>query len=367
MLVGVCGVAGILACSGDTKEPSAPGNPSQLYVGLQLNQHAINMAVHDTIRLTAAALTGGTPLSDAGPVHFSTLDSTVTVDSTGLMTARFATPLTVVYARVTTHGVTHTDSAAIQVTPTAPAPLAGFALRLPPGQDTNIAVNFSSATQLEFVLAPVLYYQATDAGGDSLPPLLVYYSSSDHSVAFLNSSGPGSESELINGQIYNGDVQLLAFKVGQVTISVETWAYGVAKRSSLTFVVGLPQYAKIQMLGETPVASLTQIGVFSPSSYIVGKGAVVTWEDDSVDVPIDVVFDDSSAVQSTIDIYSFAYIACQLQPSNYVCPTATGAGNILPFQADQNGPATRSRSFPAAGTYTYHSRLYGTSGTIIVR
>jgi hypothetical protein len=357
-------MVGVIGCSGDTTEPAPSGNPSQLYVAMQLNQHAINMAVHDTMRLTAATLTGaGTQLMGAGPVRFITKDSSVTVDSTGLVTAQFAIPQTLVYASVTVHGVTHTDSALIQVTPTAPAPLVGFAIQLPPGQDTNVAVN--TAGEVVFppfgLTFPVLSHEATDASGDSIP-LLVYYSSTNPVVAqatFISMGG------YLNGKLYLGDAVLQAFQVGEATISVETWAYGVVKRSSRTFIVGPPHFAKIRMLAETPVASLTQIGTFTPSAYTVGVGAVVTWEDDSVDVPIDVVFDDSSAVQESIDINSTPYISCLV--FNTVCPTATGAGNIPPFQADQNGPGDRARSFPTAGTYTYHSSLYGTRGKIIVR
>jgi hypothetical protein len=364
-LLVVCGMVGILGCSGDTTEPAPPGNQTQLYIALQLNQHAINMAVHDTMRLTATALTSaGTPLTSTGQVRFTTQDSSVTVDSTGLVTANLPTPLTIVTARVTVHGVTQTDSAIIQVTPTAPAPLVGLTIQLPPGQATKIAVNHVYPSTISFPgNFPVLSHKATDAGGDSLPPLLVNYTSSDPFVAIVASS---SNVEFFNGQLYFGDGVLYAFKVGPVTISADTWAYGVAKRSSLALVIAPPRFAKIFTLAETPVASLTQIGTFYPPNYIIGVGGIVTWEDDSADVPIDVVFDDSNAVQPGIDSNSFAFILCQRIPGN-VCPTPTGAGNILPFQADQNGPADRSRAFPTAGTYKYHSRLYGTQGTIIVR
>jgi hypothetical protein len=57
-------------------------------------------------------------------------------------------------------------------------------------------------------------------------------------------------------------------------------------------------------------------------------------------------------------------------------PPAAG-GNIAPFMphpiAEQHtNPLAyytsilRSRSFPVAGTYTYHSKRYGTTGTILV-
>ena len=359
---------GLLGCSGDTTGPAA-GDLSRLYVALRLNQHAINLAVdppYDTVRLTATALSAaGTALPSAGTIRFSVADSSVTIDSTGLLTAHFATPSVTVIALSTAYGVTHEDSANVQVTATPPAvSVARFTIQLPPGVDTNIAVTYNPGSQ--WLDSPVLTTVATNqAGNDTISGLLVRYSSSDPVVADVSSQV--ATSQLVKGQLYAGDIALTPTQIGRATITAETWAYGIAKRDSLTFVVGPPHFLTIQMLPKTPITSLTPIGTFNPEHYIVGIGAIVTWENDSVNTPIDVVFDDSGAVQEaeTLGSGQLSLFSCSLGIAD--C-SPTGAGNIPAFHADPaTGPAFRSRSFPVAGTYTYHSRLYGTRGSIIVQ
>jgi hypothetical protein len=84
------------------------------------------------------------------------------------------------------------------------------------------------------------------------------------------------------------------------------------------------------------------------------------------ELPMDVVFDEPDAPQpSPIPGYVLFY------------PTGTGdIGPIPPFILDGQlnpdcyldfyGCQGASRSFPVAGTYHYHSALYGTKGVIVV-
>ena len=87
----------LLGCSGsgDTTDPISL-SPTQLFWAIRLDKHAVNMALippYDTVRLNPQILNAvGNPLTgDTGRVRYSYPDSSVTVDSTGLMTAHYVT------------------------------------------------------------------------------------------------------------------------------------------------------------------------------------------------------------------------------------------------------------------------------------
>lgn len=232
----------LIGCRQDTTGPTLiPA--SQAFYQLVLNQHAINMATaapYDTIRLTAEALTAtGTQLTTTNRVKYSALDSNVTVDSTGLVTAHYVTSQTQVTASLTVSGVTLTDVATIQITPTAlPAPLATLSIQPEPdGLDSARA-----AVDLQYLInnfngnIPVY---ATIAAGDPASDtvcnvngcsLLVHFRSSNSAVAGID--------PLYGILNFNGIPDT-------VTFFVETWAYGVAKQDSLKFSVGYAHQANI--------------------------------------------------------------------------------------------------------------------------
>ena len=98
----------LLGCSGsgDTTDPVSL-SPTQAFWAVQLDKHAVNLALtppYDTVRLTAHILNAaGSPLAGVtGQVHYSFPDSSVTVDSTGLLHAHYVTNATYVDASV--HG-----------------------------------------------------------------------------------------------------------------------------------------------------------------------------------------------------------------------------------------------------------------------
>ena len=165
-------------------------------------------------------------------------------------------------------------------------------------------------------------------------PLLVYYSSSDTTVATID-------------PIY-GTVNFN--KVGHVTFYASAWVFGVARRDSLRFTITHPLGRSITVDSVVQVGSTTPTFFFHHPLDTIAVGGTIAFLNSTLH-PVDVVFDDSTAI--------------------------TG-GNIPPFEGYIDNkcypvpaggchhPTLVGRSFPTAGTYTYHSTLIGAGGKIVV-
>lgn len=342
-------VGSVLGCSGDTTGPT-PLSASQAYWALRLNYHAVNLATtspSNIVQLAAAALNAaGDTLAGAGAARYSVNDSSVTVSPTGLVTAHFATPgqPTQIIASLRLQGVTLFDTAFVQVTDTAPQqPLSAFSLQPAAGDSAKCAFPTFGG-----VCATLPVY-ATDVPGDTLLNasthlLLVYFTSSDPTVATIDRS--------------TGDIT--AVDTGRVTFYATTLAYGVVKRDSLHYVIGNVLFAGVAVSPEFPLGSRLPVFVFGPPTLTVGVGAsvlMIVSGDVVLADTIDVVFDDSTAVTGAAQLNGTVnpISGGQFQISNQI----TGG------QVANQGAAFLQ--FPkGAGTYTYHSRKYGTGGTILV-
>jgi plastocyanin len=144
-----------------------------------------------------------------------------------------------------------------------------------------------------------------------------------------------------------------------VTFTATAWAYGVAERDSIQYIINYPLWNLIFIVPlQAPVL------VFSPSRIEVAAGGYISFWNYN-DQPVDVVFDDSATVDSVP-----ADVASELG-----APPGQGQGNIPPFFSDPTGTDTSvfskgvvARQFPVAGIYHIHSRLYpAMSGVIDVR
>lgn len=347
----------LIGCSGDTTIGTGPGllPPNQVYLALTLNQHAVNLALTapaNTVQLSAIPLSAaGTPMSGLGMVHYHAADSTVTVDSTGLVTAHYVTtggPAFIVASlQEQAHTVTHADTVFLQVTDTIPQhALASFSLQPAVGDSAR-----RSANALPF-LWPV---RAADTVGTSLCgasacALQVYYTSSNPLVAQINRQ--------------TGLVQLL--DTGHVKFTATTLAYGVARRDSVEFTVdfqdsytinislGGPLNAPVATFGAPPTLRLN-VGAVVLFTNIPTIGVPVTYH------PVGVVFDHPEDV----DTASTNYLGFLTFPQ-------TGGGNISSFGGDttQSLDGTinnfRSRRFPIAGTYQYHSTVFPSATMTLV-
>lgn len=361
----------LIGCGSDTTGPAAVG-AAQAYWALRLNVHAVNLDTtlpDRTIQLTAVPVTAtGTPLVGLGAVTYTPEDTTVTVSATGLMTARYPTSGTFVVASLQAQGVTLADTVDIQVASTPPATaLATFSIQPVPGDSAKRALD------VRHLQWPV---RATDAVGDSVCnssgcALQLFYASSDSDIVSVDRR---------SGALTFNDT-------GHVTLTATTLAYGTVWRDSVRFTIGYPLYATVDVVpdstGQRPVLAFS---IDQSSPHMIGVGGTVTWRNNQ-DIcvnstnchhvagldSIDVVFDDSTAVQPGL--------VCLTVGANCLPPTGVG-GNIAPFgfddakyQAATSGgdanpfffSVVQARSFPRAGTYTYHSRLYGTAGAVIVR
>jgi hypothetical protein len=357
-------------CGHDATAP-AP-TQSKSYWAVRANYHAVNIATvpgYNTVRIKAVPLSAtDDTLPEAGTVTYSSKDSGITVDSTGLVTARFATTLASVIVSLQYQRVTLADTVFVRVTETVPQfPLATLSIQpQPDGLDSARAparVNGSAGFNR------VISVYATNTSGSPATdtvcnvsgcPLLVDFSSSDETIA------------TVGRQTGRPDLT----RPGAVTFYATTYAYGVTKQDSLPFVVTWPSLAFVDATWPTPFDSKTPVLAFSPAQIIISVGGSVVWKHGFFADPhpvgdsMDVVFDDSTAPQPSCGVVG-NFIDCTLAPPN-------GAGNIAPFFPDFDAAMAgdifgyirsyeAARSFPVAGTYSYHSRRYpNATGRIIV-
>jgi hypothetical protein len=380
-LVGTLGVlAGTLAgCGGSDTTGPPPMGASRAYWALQFNYHAVVLALtppYDTVQLTATPVNAtGTPLPGLGSVTYKATDSLVTVSSTGLVTAHYQTTgtlYTTVSATLQAQGVTLTDTVFIQVTPTV-SKLKTFSIHPAPGDSARRpldAASFSWPATATDLLGDTL----CNGAGCTLP---VYYSSSDPLLASIDKS----------------TAAVTLADTGHVIFTASTLVYGQLWRDSVRFTSGFANYTTVAIQPGT-VGQRAVLTFSAPNPLIIGEGGNVLWTQPNVpsdasgnpvETPgldsIDVVFDDSTAAKAG----QIGGIYCSFTGfvhDVFCTPTPPDSGNIPAFGPDTakyNAAQTsgdiapfllsvkQARTFPRAGNYHYHSRLYGTTGTIYVR
>ena len=364
LVVGVALGGLSLGCASDTTGP-APTDPAHLYSQLTLNHHAITMAVphpYDTLQLTATlSAATGTALGDTGMTTWTSSDSSsVYVSSTGLLTALAPTVGVFVVARHTIGQLTHADTAVVNV---------------------NASASNSELAQLTLQLSDTLYYDvveqaiftptALDAQGNTIP-----------NVVFRVSPGTPEILDTASGlgMTLMSSYNFFLFQrraAGHARLIVEATVYGTSRVETIPFTVGWLHQALVGVQPQHRAGSQTLSGVFILSEDTIAVNGIVVWQTALPgQMPIDVVFDDSMAVQGVDSATFQTGVGAYLGSTGSVIPMQ-GGGNIPTFagldtlSVNQNGfaftsPATRARSFPVAGTYRYHSVLYGTTGIIHV-
>jgi hypothetical protein len=179
--------------------------------------------------------------------------------------------------------------------------------------------------------------RAKDTDNNTLGGLVVYYTSSDTTVATINP---------MTGA-------LRGVSTGEATIYATTTAYGVTKTDSVRYVIGPPIYGEVSVTSP-PYA-------FGPSVDTISTGGVVKWKNGTTG-SLDIVFDDPTNVL--------------VDP---LCTLNCAAGNIEPFLATDSVescgklscswssvPAERTRKFQVAGVYPYHSTVTQQTGQVVV-
>jgi plastocyanin len=283
---------------------------------------------------------------------YQAIDSSVTVDSAGLVTALYPTTQTQVIAKLqdVRQNMTHADTVIIQVTDTVPqyAP-ATFSIQPMPGDldSAKVAVDQPFVINQGNQNLPVY---AADAGGDSLCTdfsgcfIPVYFTSSNPAIASIDRTSGVITPNLI----------------GHVTFYATTLVYGTVLSDSLPFEVG----NRISLArNQISVNAFTKgpPHAFSPQTVTIGVGGRIVFLgvcEHAVDT-VDVAFDNLNAATGTggdsarSPIVNSAFL---LTSFTQTFPSGTS------FQCP---PALVT--FPNKGTFTYHSRRLGRGGTIIVR
>jgi hypothetical protein len=380
LMISVMGLT-LMSCSSD----AGIGTSTLLtdpYGSLDLNVHTVTLstlAPYDTVQLVATPHTlSGAVFPTSATATFTTKDTSITVSASGIVQAHSVTSVatgTFVVATLTDpqHQITHTDTVFISVTDTIPpSPLATLQIKRTPGDSSKIAVFHGYPVDTLFLVATG--NNGEDARSWLASTLALQFTSSDPNTATVTTTvlratatHPVAEAVgLVKG-----------VRPGKVTIAIKTSYYGVTQVDSIPITIGNPIKANVST---TPMPPSTVGGdyrlVFTPSTVTIGVGGTVIFAQTlngavKVSLPMDVVFDDSTAAQPS------SLPVSQLQALN-------GSGNIAPLPSPylytpnvSINPACRgtsilelcqaARSFPRAGIYHFHSALYGSTGTIVVK
>jgi plastocyanin len=308
-------------------------NDPNLYWSLDLDHHAVTLsavAPYDTIRFTATPRTmTGEAIADLPAPTFTSLDldrASVSVD--GLVRVLKIGSKIPVVATLAVGNLRHSDTVYINATDLATPPsLATFSIHPTPPDSAKSAV------------AKMMVARAMTADSTPISGLSVYYEVSDRTIATIDRA--------------SGLLQPL--RPGHLSVIATATAYGVTKTDTLPFTIGYPVALQLGVMAQKN-ASGQIVNGFSPARLELGPGGSVIFFNQTV-VPTDITFDDPTNVAQN-DAY------CGTLPS--FC----GGGNIDAWARDpddQSGlTAIRIRRFPVPGTYTFHSTIFGTTGTIIV-
>jgi hypothetical protein len=258
-VVAIAGATCLMTACVDKTAPVAPAIPStNLVYLLQASPRGITMAVGDTLRLSTRAISlAGTPIDTAGlpmPTFTSLAPITVTVDSTGLLTAKSAGgPVQVVVQR-TISGVTRVDTATVLVTDTRVQP-------------TTFQIVVLDSTKLGIGAYDFFLLSVTDADGNDLSAALNPSTTVDVSGRAVSAVTFGNIGFVINNSA-----------LGDFWIHVATTMYGVALADSVEYHGGYPALAGLGIVEDTTLhilkttlngatQFLQRCGTFSVTNY----------------------------------------------------------------------------------------------------
>lgn len=352
-----------MACSSPDLNGPASLDPARLPWIMTLNTHAITMSTlppYDTLQLTAVARTvTGTPLADGPAVTFTSLDSTVRVSATGLLTARTVATQVPVVASIVYNGVRISDTAFVSVTDDTLQKATQVQIALQPGDSPQLPawnILFYLYYDPSFTFGfKTINVGALDATGTRIPAALVEVRTSDPSRISLGFEAVRS---ILSDPSLDLELEQIG-RPGPVTIYASATVYGTVLRDSLLLVVTNPMVHVFDVRASSGGANGALDFTLIPATQDrpLGVGGWAWWvnEDRALgpDDSLDIVFDDSTVAS----------------------PDATylnsGGGNIAPFPGDTfyvyRSRNVRSRQFLRAGRFHWHSPRTGVSGTVIVQ
>jgi hypothetical protein len=269
-------------------------------------------------------------------------DTSLTVSASGFVQARHPTQQVLVIVQASLQGITRTDTLPFKIT-TEVHPTRFDSLRLQVTPNDTLLLGGSLFGDVVWTLNA----SALDTAGHVIANVPVAFRSADLMNVSVDAVGVISS---VNG----------SWRTGPIALYATTTVYGVTKTASVVLTVIPPAYASILINFRTPRESTIPIAYFDPPLDTVSMGATVVWsyQSSADDSPVDVIFDDPTAAQSSV--FEQLY-----------CGTSSG-GNIPAFVQDPTSTCYfdqigwKLRQFYTPGTYHYHSARYGTSGTIVV-
>jgi hypothetical protein len=342
----------VTGCTSDRTFPSAPTAVKQ-YWQLALNHHAVTLALTapaNQWQLTAVPLTAmGDTLATNARVHFTSSDSAVQVDSTGLLTAHSPKTGVLVIATLTvggTQGVTLADTARVNVNSVPTIPVFSRIDVQTPGDSAKIAI------QANGTLTVTMY----DAFGVVIPGTNFYVDVQDTTIAGLSAFDAGGH--------WAGT--LSGSSVGQTRVIVDATVYGIHKSDTLEMNIGYKIFQRY-----TLVLTSDSTVYFQIPDLTISPGGVVMFVNSTYG-PTNIIFDDSTAAQSatyaqiTTDFNGF--VTCF---AKFKCPAdGSNEGNILALPSldalKRHLVGFDFRRFPTRGTYPFHTRPFNATGVIHV-
>ncbi len=318
-------------------------DPTLYFSDLTVREKAVTLSLIpnlDTVQLHVAAKLGnGSILSER--IRFTAGDSTISVDSTGLVTALFPTTnLSVVRIAVTYNGFTRRDSVQLRVLPTRPTVgMRTVSVSAPSGSSSTIPVMTRPTAedpegQLGYLQLDVI---ARDRENIAVPSDEIIFSirSSDSTIAQVDQMGT-----------------VTARGIGKTTIHVVAVANAVYAEDSLTITVGPSEVAFFHM--ESPASGSAPFWRLGGETARIAVGGVVNWISYFPE-KVSIVWDDTINIE-----------AVEARPGSGFGDS--GRGNILNLGAkeidwmnttieeinDYLNNSMKARLFPVAGVYRFH-------------
>lgn len=361
LLLTAVSLSGVVACSSPDLNGPQSKDLTQLPWTLSLNTHAITMDTatgYNTYQLTAVPRTiDGNMLTGAPAVTFTSSDSSLRVNSDGLLSARKARNSIRVVASLVYQGVRISDTAVVNITATSNRRTfrtlhfqlqSGDTPNLIPPNDLGNAIYYESNKTLEV--------EARDSAGGKIPSSVVALSISDPLQARWGTGGPGGT---INTTTTASTATIWSYLLCRsgvpVTVYASATVYGVTMQDSLQLLVTDPLFF-IYTVSKSTESSTPVFSMLPFQQTTIAVGGWVWWINHTTAADsLDVVFDDPSGVSEDPFL-------------------GQGPGDIDPFPGDPDPSQAadftmflRSRQFLQAGTFRWHSTRMGLSGTIVVQ
>jgi hypothetical protein len=363
-----CLLAAALASGCGDLEPVAPyspvTDPAQLFMALELDHAAVNLATFDGYRelqLTATPLDAlGRPLSGLPAPTYRSSDTTrVFVTQDGLLQARRSASNVQVIAEIVAPGnIRQADTIFVNVRQTSVAPPVLDVLTLQPESPEDAVLGmvgftgflgiaqFLQAGGRNYVLQPRV--RALDAAGAPISSLVFEYESLTPDVLSVSSR--------LGIQGWGNLLQ-----PGEASVVVRTTAYGVTKVDTAHFTVTNPV-----IHGAIVEPGPAGEPIVRPKTIVVRPGGYVFFTNNWTD-SISVTFQEPAAAGQIPEL-------CEGAGATY--PWLCESGNIPNFRLDEPEKGideledyfvvARGRQFSTPGTYSYTIEPLGSNGTIIV-